>query len=73
MSRDDGSGAGNVMLAFLLGAVSGAVLALLYAPASGSETRRYLGEKAREGRDLASEAVQRSQQAFQQVRTREHV
>ena len=51
MSRDDGAGAGSILLAFILGAVSGAAVALLYAPASGRETREYLGEKAREGRE----------------------
>jgi gas vesicle protein len=55
MSRDNG--AGNVMLAFLVGAVAGAAVALLYAPASGQETREFLGEKAREGRDRATEAA----------------
>ena len=44
MARDDGAGAGNILLAFLLGAVSGAAVALLYAPASGRDTRDYLGE-----------------------------
>ena len=39
MARDDG--AANVLLAFLLGAVSGAVVALLYAPAPGRDTRGY--------------------------------
>jgi gas vesicle protein len=69
-------GAGGVMLAFLLGAVSGAALALLYAPAKGDDTRRYLGNKAREGRDRAAEAMKKGQQAFQQSmreREREHV
>jgi hypothetical protein len=51
MAKDDGAGAGNILLAFILGAVSGAAVALLYAPASGRETRDYLGERAREGRE----------------------
>ena len=49
MARGD-VGAGEVMLAFLLGAVAGAAVALLYAPASGEETREFLSEKARAGR-----------------------
>ena len=57
MSRDNGAGAGSVMLAFLVGAVAGAAVALLYAPATGQETREFLGEKAREGRDRATEAA----------------
>ena len=46
---DRSSGAGTVMLAFLVGAIAGAAVALLYAPASGRETREFLSEKAREG------------------------
>jgi gas vesicle protein len=66
MSRDDGAGAGSILLAFILGAVSGAAVALLYAPASGRETREYLGERAREGRDRAAEATERGRQAISQ-------
>ena len=68
MSRDDGAGAGSVLLAFLVGAVSGAALALLYAPATGRETREFLGEKAREGRDRATEVAQKGRQAISQGR-----
>jgi len=68
MARDDGAGAGSIMLAFLLGAVSGAAVALLYAPVSGRETREYLGEKAREGRDRASEVATRGREVLNQGR-----
>ena len=68
MARDDGTGAGSVLLAFLLGAVSGAAVALLYAPVTGRETREYLGEKAREGRDRAADAAQKGRQAMTQGR-----
>ena len=64
MSRDEGSGAGSVLLAFILGAVSGAAVALLYAPASGRETREYLGEKADEARAKAAEAAARGRDAI---------
>jgi len=47
---NNGSSAGTVIVAFALGALAGAAVALLYAPASGEETRRRLAEKAREGR-----------------------
>jgi gas vesicle protein len=57
MADDHGSGAGAVLLAFLVGAVAGAAVALLYAPASGQETREFLSEKAREGARRASEAA----------------
>ena len=68
MARDEGSGAGSVLLAFLLGAVSGAAVALLYAPATGEETREYLGQKAREGRQRAAETADRGRRAVSQGR-----
>ena len=55
MSRD--SNGGSVMLAFMLGAMAGAAVALLFAPAAGEETREYLGKRAREGRDRARDAA----------------
>jgi gas vesicle protein len=68
MARDEGGGAGSILLAFILGAVSGAAVALLYAPATGRETREYLGEKAREGRARAAEAAEKSRDAIKQGR-----
>jgi gas vesicle protein len=64
MSRDGGAGSGNLLLAFILGAISGAAVALLYAPSSGRQTREYLGEKAREGRDRAADVAERGRQAI---------
>lgn len=68
MARDDGAGSGSILLAFILGAVSGAAVALLYAPASGDETRKYLGDKAREGRERAAEMAEKSRQAVNEGR-----
>jgi len=68
MARDDGGGAGNVLLAFILGAVGGAAVALLYAPASGRETRERLAEKADEARARASDAAARGRDALNQGR-----
>ena len=68
MSRDNGAGAGSVMLAFLVGAVAGAAVALLYAPATGRETREFLGEKAREGRERATEAAAKGREAINRGR-----
>ena len=48
MSDDRGSGSG-VILSFLLGGLTGAALAILFAPRSGEETREMLGGKIREG------------------------
>jgi gas vesicle protein len=50
------------MVAFMIGAAVGAGLALLFAPASGEETRDYLGRRAREGRDRAAEAVRQGRE-----------
>jgi gas vesicle protein len=68
MAKDESSGAGSILLAFLLGAVSGAAVALLYAPSSGRETREFLGEKAREGRARAAEAAAKGRDAINQGR-----
>jgi gas vesicle protein len=59
------------MLAFLIGAAAGAAVALLNAPAPGHETRELIGEKAREGRDKATEAAVKGREMFN--RSREHV
>ena len=68
MARDEGTGAGSILLAFILGAVSGAAVALLYAPATGRETREYLEERAREGRAKAAEAAEKGREAIKQGR-----
>ena len=57
MARDDDGAAGTVILAFVLGTITGAAVALLMAPATGEETRRLLAEKAREGRERANDAA----------------
>jgi gas vesicle protein len=61
MARDDG-GAGSVITAFVLGVLTGAAVALLTAPAAGEETRRILGEKAREGADRAADAARQGRE-----------
>jgi gas vesicle protein len=66
MSED--SGAGGVMVAFVLGAIAGAAVALLIAPASGEETRRKLSEKAREGRDKAGDAARQGREFLRNQR-----
>jgi gas vesicle protein len=63
MASNDGLGAGGLLVAFIAGAVIGAAVALLFAPASGEETREYLGERAREGRDRATEAFRKGREA----------
>ena len=68
MAKDDGAGAGSILLAFLVGAVAGAAVALLYAPAAGEDTREFLGEKAREGRERATEAAAKGRQVIKEGR-----
>jgi len=45
--------AGSMMGGFLLGAVVGAGLALIFAPMAGKETRRHIGDAARKLKDGA--------------------
>ena len=79
MASDEGTGAGSILLAFILGAVSGAAVALLYAPASGRDTREYLGDRAAEaaakgrealnqGRETLTTAIERGREAYEQAR-----
>jgi gas vesicle protein len=67
MARDD-SGAGTVVVAFVLGAITGAAVALLMAPATGEETRRRIADKAREGADKASEAARQGRELWNRQR-----
>jgi gas vesicle protein len=52
MARDNGIN----LVWFTAGAAIGATIALLYAPQTGKETRRYLNKKTREGREALSDA-----------------
>jgi gas vesicle protein len=54
MSKDN---LGSCLVFFLLGAATGAAVALLYAPQEGEATRRYLADKTGEVKDKASEAA----------------
>ena len=70
MARDEGAGAGSILLAFILGAVSGAAVALLYAPASGRDTREYLGDRAADARAKAAEAAAKGRDALNDAATK---
>lgn len=65
MAKDN---SGSVMVAFVIGAITGAAVALLFAPASGEETREYLGEKAREGRAKARDAMEQGRDYYRTQR-----
>ncbi|MGE3276174.1 MAG: YtxH domain-containing protein [Vicinamibacterales bacterium] len=67
MSKDQ-LGAGTVMLAFVVGALTGASVALLFAPASGEETRDYINQRAREGRDRARDAMDQGRDLYRRQR-----
>jgi gas vesicle protein len=70
MGDDRDSGA-TVLLSFLLGGITGAALALLYAPRSGRETREILGERLREGaergRELKDQALEKGRALKEQA------
>lgn len=68
MANNESSGAGGLLLAFLFGAVSGAAVALLYAPKTGRETRELLGDKANEARARAADAAAKGREAIAQGR-----
>lgn len=56
------------MVAFVIGALTGAAVALLFAPASGEETREYLGQRAREGKAKARDAMDQGREYYNNQR-----
>jgi len=52
---------GEKFIYFLLGGFVGASVALLLAPRSGEETRKFLEEKYKKGADLLGQTVQRGE------------
>ena len=65
MSNDN---SGSVMVAFVVGALTGAAVALLFAPAAGEETRDYLSQRARESKEKAREAMDQGREYYQRQR-----
>jgi gas vesicle protein len=65
MAKDN---SGSVMVAFVVGALTGAAVALLFAPASGEETREYLGQKARDGKAKARETMDQGRDYYRNQR-----
>lgn len=65
MAKDN---SGTFMVAFVLGALTGAAVALLFAPATGEETRELLGQKARDGKLKAREAVDQGREYYRSQR-----
>lgn len=64
---NDNSGS-SMMIAFVVGALTGAAVAILFAPASGEETREYLGKKARDSKDKAREAMDQGREYYDRQR-----
>jgi gas vesicle protein len=62
---------GALLVAFIAGAVAGAAVALLFAPASGDDTREYLGHRAREGRERAKSAFEKARDQYQKAAAEE--
>lgn len=77
---------GSFLVGFLVGGLAGAVVALLYAPSSGDETRTVIKEKAIELTDktvetldetykkasvAATDAVSKAQELIKQVQAKE--
>jgi gas vesicle protein len=53
--REEGSSIGTSLVVYLLGVAVGATVAILYAPAAGTETRAQLADKAGQLKDKAVE------------------
>ena len=66
MGNTDNPGAGAVLLAFVAGAIAGAAVALLFAPATGEETRDFIGQRAREGREKVVDAARQFRAAAEE-------
>jgi gas vesicle protein len=65
MARDD---SGTLMVAFVMGALAGAAVALLFAPGTGEEAREFLGQKAREGKAKARDAMDQGREYYNSQR-----
>ena len=64
----ENSGGSDKFLFFLAGAGIGAVLALLFAPKSGRETRELIARSANDGRDFLANKVNEGRQMVDEKR-----
>jgi len=71
MSDERGGNTPGVILSFLLGGLTGAALAILFAPRSGKETRDLLEERLRDsaerGKQLKDKVVGRSREILDEA------
>ena len=57
-----------MLLAFVVGALTGAAVALLFAPASGEETREYLGAEGARGQGAGARCCRTGPRGYQRQR-----
>ncbi len=58
MSDNNSGQVGGLLTAFVVGALAGATIALLYAPQSGEETRKLIAAKGKEYKGKAHDALE---------------
>jgi gas vesicle protein len=69
MARDQEGNTGVILMAFIMGAITGAAVALLATPTSGSESRQVLNEKVEDGRKKVTVATQQGREFVRRQRT----
>jgi len=57
MANDGKGSALEVAVSFLIGATAGFILGILFAPASGKETRKKIGDEIDKGKEKAKEGI----------------
>ena len=62
--NENGNG-GGILSGFVLGALVGAGIALIYAPCSGKDTREWLTRKTKDLKDKAETAYEDTKETFQ--------
>jgi gas vesicle protein len=69
MANDGKGSALEVAVSFLIGATAGFILGILFAPSSGKETRKKIGEEVSKGKDKAKEGFEKiAQEAEKGIR-----
>jgi gas vesicle protein len=71
MSEDNGSNTspvGGYLTAVVIGAAVGAIVALLYAPCSGNETRKLLKRRAGQLKDKTADVLEDAKETIQHAK-----